>query len=257
MNKPEYDRKTVWEQTINYFKDNLEQESNVYRIPNSVTLNHISQLPRHYNKIVNAPIIQNDCVYVAMEYKNRGFNPIILNMASWQQAGGGVSDGCTAQEEELFRRSNYFKHLHQKYYPLKNYDTIVSNNVFFFRDGRDKGYVKMETPMIIDCVAAAAIMFPQLTRDGESFGLESDRQIMINKIRTLLYVCAKNGNDCVILSAWGCGAYGGPVKEISKMFKMVLTEFAGVFKETPFAILYNNTTINNNYDTFVREFKTY
>jgi uncharacterized protein (TIGR02452 family) len=135
---------------------------------------------------------------------------------------------------------------------LNNYDTIVSPGVEFSRYGIDQGYSPMDAPVKVDCVAAAAIMFPQLTPDGQAFAFDQDRVTMINKVRTLLYVCALNQNDCVVLSAWGCGAYGGPVVEIAKIFKQVLGEFAGVFKETPFAIIHSNYNYNKFYSEFNR-----
>jgi len=66
----------------------------------------------------------------------------------------------------------------------------------------------------------------------------------------LLYTAAKNGNDSIILSAWGCGAYRCPPKAVASLFKIVIGEFAGVFKETPFAVLYDN------FKPFADEFNT-
>lgn len=240
MFEPEYNALIVWQQTNDYYKDFLKQDSSVFRRSNSVSLNDIHTLKREYPTQVITPIINNDCIYVAINYKERGFNPIILNMSDWKLAGGNVEGGSRAQEEELFRRSNYYKHLHQEYYPLKGLDTIVSHSVEFFRYGKDKGYVLIENPVKIDCIAAPALRFPQLNSTFDDFGNEDDRVIMKNKIRALLYTAAENGNDSIILSAWGCGAYGCPPKAVAKLFREVLNEFAGVFRETPFAILGNN-----------------
>lgn len=242
MFKPEYNRVKVWEQTEQYYKDFPEKASSIFRRRRNseITLNEINELPRKYPKVINAPIINKDCIYVAIDYKERGFNPIILNMCSWKLAGGGVVNGAGAQEEELFRRSNYFKHLSQELYPLRGLDTTISHGVEFFRYGRDKGYTMMEKPVKIDCIGAPALRFPRLNDTEDDFEKEDDTEFMIQKIRMLLYTAAKNGNDCIILSAWGCGAYRCPPKAVAKLFKMVLGEFAGVFKETPFAVLYDN-----------------
>jgi uncharacterized protein (TIGR02452 family) len=160
-------------------------------------------------------------------------------MSDWLIPGGKVSKGSRAQEEELFRRSNYFKHLHQEYYPInpESFDTIISHNVEFFRCGKDKGYVLMDEPIEFDCIASPALRFPQVNSSYDDFGRQEDRTYMENKIRMLLYTAAKNGNDSIILSAWGCGAYGCPPQAMAQLFKNVLDEFVGVFKETPFAIL--------------------
>ena len=248
MDKPTYNRREVYIQTKEHYKNMDPLESIVIRRDKSITKKEIDELIYRYPKVIVAPIINNDCIYVALDYKKRGFNPIILNMSSWRRPGGGVEDGAGAQEEELFRRSNYHKYLHQKYYPLTDYDTIISNGVEFFRNGSDKGYTIMEKPVHIDCIAAPALRDPQVTPNFQDFASEDDKKRMEEKIRVLLFNVAKSGNDCIILSAWGCGAFGCPPKGVSKLFKKVLHEFSGVFRETPFAIL------GDNYAPFAEEF---
>lgn len=240
MDKPEYNLLTVWEQTEEHYKNTAEHSSSIFRRSVDITLNEMNALEYKYPKVVVAPVIEKDCVYVAIDYKERGFNPILLNMSDWRVAGGGVRHGSRAQEEELFRRSNYYKHLSQDLYPLKKLDTTISHGVEFFRYGKDRGYILMDKPVKIDCIGAPALRFPQVLESFEDFEYQEDRERMEQKIRMLLYTAAKNGNDCVVLSAWGCGAYGCPAKGVAKLFKNVLQEFAGVFRETPFAILYDN-----------------
>jgi uncharacterized protein (TIGR02452 family) len=250
MFPPTYDRVVVYQQTKEYYKNLPIVESIVNRRHTEVTSKEMESLQYKYPKSVVAPVLNKDCINVAMEYVERGFNPILLNMSSWRRPGGGVETGAGAQEEELFRRSNYFKHLHKKYYPFKFYDTIISKGVEFFRNGSDKGYTILNKPFKIDCIAAPALRNPQLTRTYDDFGNEEDIFMMEQKIRSLLFAAAKNGNDCIILSAWGCGAFGCPPKGVARLFKKVLKEFTGVFKETPFAIT------GNNFLPFYEEFKT-
>lgn len=240
-------RRTVWVQTKAYYKHMPEIKSQVFRRSNDVTLDEINSLERIWPKEVNVSIIKKDCIYVAIEYKEKGFNPILLNMSDWEVSGGGVDYGSPAQEEELFRRSNYYKHLSQNLYPLYNLDTTISNNVEFFRYGIDKGYMIMDRPIQIDCIGAPAVCLPLLNSDGDYLN-EKNKEFMRQKIRMLLLTAAQNGNDSIILSAWGCGAYGCPPKSTALLFKEVLTEFAGVFQETPFAILGDN--YQHFYDVF-------
>jgi uncharacterized protein (TIGR02452 family) len=244
-----HNRRTVWVQTKSHYKYMSEIESKIFRRNSDISSNEINSLERIYPSVVKAPIIEKDCIYVAIEYKEKGFNPILLNMSDWEVSGGGVDYGSPAQEEELFRRSNYYKHLSQKLYPLYNLDTTISNNVEFFRYGIDKGYTIMDKPIQIDCIGAPALRLPLLNSDRDYLN-EKDKEIMRQKIRMLLLTAAQNGNDTIILSAWGCGAYGCPPKSTALLFKEVLTEFAGVFRETPFAIL------GNNYQYFYDVFNT-
>jgi len=245
-----YNRVEVYKQTRDHYKNVPTVESIVNRRSNEITFKEMESLSYNYPKQVIAPVINKDCVYVALDYVERGFHPILLNMSSWRCPGGGVKSGASAQEEELFRRSNYFKHLHEKYYPFRNYDTIVSKGVEFLRSGSDKGYTSLSKPFKIDCIAAPALRNPQLSSSYDDFGNEEDIYRMEQKIRVLLYTAAKNGNDSIILSAWGCGAFGCPPKGVAGLFKKVLKEFAGVFRETPFAI------IGANFQPFFEEFQT-
>lgn len=248
MNSTNSNRRIVYRQTKEHYQNAPPRESFIFKRSNDITPAEMQTLEFKYPKTIMAPVIQKDCVYVALDYIQRGFNPIILNMSSWRWAGGGVENGASAQEEELFRRSDYFTHLHQKYYPFKQLMTIISKGVEFYRNGPDKGYALMDRPVRIDCIAAPAPKHPELSASLQDFARAEDRAFMESKIRVLLYNAAKNGNDCIILSAWGCGAYGCPPKAVAKLFKKVLAEFAGVFRETPFAVL------GNNYAPFAQEF---
>eukprot|EP01083_Nonionella_stella_P240615 841029_1 len=51
--------------------------------------------------------INADCIDVGCLLQNRGYNPIILNMANENHAGGGWERGSGAQEENIFRRTSY------------------------------------------------------------------------------------------------------------------------------------------------------
>jgi uncharacterized protein (TIGR02452 family) len=249
MDRPTHNRREVYRQTKEHYLHAPIQESSVLRRATNIAPQEMATLSYKYPKVVVAPVINDDCVYVALDYVRRGFHPIILNMSSWRNAGGGVENGAGAQEEELFRRSDYFKHLHQKYYPFRGNDVILSKGVEFFRNGRDKGYTRMDTPVKIDCIAAPALRNPPLNASQDDFDDEYNRRKMEVKIRVLLYQAAMNGNDCIILSAWGCGAFHCPPKGVARLFRKVLGEFAGVFRETPFAVL------GENYTPFAQEFQ--
>jgi uncharacterized protein (TIGR02452 family) len=266
---PELDRITVWHQTKEAWKDFPEQESIV-----------LEELPESWGrgtrvgdfqfvKSVPTEVIRKDCINAAIELKEQGYNPLLLNMADWAFAGGCVDVGSAAQEEELFRRSNYYRHLHQRYYPLRPLTTIVSKGVLFFREDATHGYVSSERTTPLDCVAAPAICFP-LTRETErseniipiSFSntkktewseerivKQKNIELMKNKIRMLLYAAATNANDALVLSAWGCGAYGCPPGHIADLFKEVFAEGIPIpLRRITFAIR------GLNYEPFAKRF---
>ncbi len=249
--RPEHDRQTVWKQTQEKYKDFPPQSSTLY---SSFSDEEQKALPRPHNTIVS--IERGDCISLAIAYKNQGYNPILLNMADWFRAGGMVEFGSGAQEEECFRRSNYFKYLHQSYYPLKRYDTIVSKGVEYYCAPMSTGYVLYDEPLSIDMIAAPAVQSPWVTQDGNEFKNPEDVETMEQKIRMLFWIAAKEGNDVLVLSAWGCGAFGCPPRHVARIFKKICDEQKGLFKRVVFAILGQNfLAINDNIRIFQEAFQ--
>ena len=195
------------------------------------------------NKVV-AEFVKGDCIDSAIKLKKEGYNPLLLNMADWRYAGGLVDTGCPTQEEELFRRSNYFKLLQQKYYPMKPFRTIVSKGVEFWLDGM---YNEVLEKHFIDCVAAPALCGPWTTPDLKNYLKEEDADKMEKKIRMLFYAAERSGNDSVVLSAWGCGAYSCPIYGTARLFKKVIDEGTPV-KKILFAIT------GNRFEPFVQAY---
>ncbi len=229
----EYDRVKVYRQTQAYYRDFPEQESTIYtELPSLPNIYGQGQGQRQ-TKVV---FVKSDCIDTTRDYLKAGYRVILHNMSDWKVPGGRVDEGSGAQEEELFRRSNYFKHLHHKYYPFSGLQTVVSKGVEYFRDGSSNGYLETDK-MRIDTIASPALRFPQLSPDGHRFAISADATLMKDKIRMLFLVAANEGADCLILSAWGCGAYGCPAKHVAQLFKEVLQEYDGLLKTVVFAIL--------------------
>lgn len=234
FSKPNYDRLAIWHETEAAFRDDPAPPT-----PSKVLKGLPPSLPRPY-PATNVRFFEADCVDVAVQYAQQGYAPLLHNMCSWTTAGGGVTFGAPAQEEELFRRSNYYKHLTQDLYPLEKYDTILNNGVLFFRRGLREGYVSMDAPVQIDCVAAPAAYNPQIDRSTGGYADPADVELMVNKVRMLMHAAVENGNDVLVCSAWGCGAYGCPPLETGRIFRKVLEEVNGCLKEVAFAILGGN-----------------
>lgn len=229
---------TTWLDTKAHYKDSSKYSSHIYDnivMPGQGSRGSIPTILK---------VLEQDCIYAALEAPPG--RTCILNMADWSKAGGVVEAGSRAQEEELFRRSNLHLHLHQSYYPLGLYHTVYSTNVEFFKDGVDRKYQRMATPQYFDVISAPALCGPETTDDGEYFVHESDVDIMKTKIRNLILIAAEHNVNTLILSAWGCGAFGSPPTHVAQLFKEIIREYDGLIPNITFAIIgYNYKTFAN------------
>ncbi len=223
-------------------------------------------LPK-YNTTIE--VHNNDSFKEAEKLVKEGLKCAVLNMASWIMPGGGVLHGSQAQEESLFRRSNLYRSLYrfktplakeyglkpkEKQYPLNmNYGGIYSEDITVFKGTEREGCKLLEEPFQVNVVSVAAYKNPLL----ENGKLTTEvRNITANKIRTILNICLINGNDAVVLGAFGCGAYHNPPREMAELFKEIIQtdEYKDKFKKISFAIIDDGNS-NGNYQAFKTTFE--
>lgn len=215
-----------------------------------------------------------DCMLVGIDLKGKGFNPVILNMANAFNAGGGVTRGSMAQEEEIFRCTNIWetlfplhKDLAEEYdipledkngYPITKYGAIYSSNVSIFREGKKGAYKLMKEPVSMAFISAAAFKNPPLLNEKTLMPYLVPE--MMEKIRVILRVALENNHDAFVLGAWGCGAFKNPPTHIAKLFHRVLEEeeFKNKFKNITFAIIEDYNSLKDgrkgNLKPFQEEF---
>ena len=206
------------------------------------------------NRIIQA--VNEDCLLTAR--KLAGKNPLVLNMASRRNPGGGVEYGAGAQEECLFRSSNYHRTLYplRRFYPMdRNYGGIYSPDVTVFRGLESDGYPLLEEPFTASFVAVAALNRPELGPDGNY--TPEEKTGMKNKIRTILNIAAKFNHRVLILSAFGCGAFRNPPKQVATLFREILDEpeYSCRFSEIYFSIKPDHNDVSDNCKAFMEVFE--
>ena len=194
-------------------------------------------------------VINEDVLVVAEKYNisEKDSHILVLNMASYYKPGGGVLNRAMAQEEELFRRSNYFMSLNKPFYPLPKTNIILTNNVTIFKN---KYYEYMKTPFTVSMIAAAAIKNPKLIPHQKSSSLiysNYDFDIMFCTIGNIFRIAHINNFNTLILGALGCGAYNNPPLEVIKIFNHYINLYNGCFKNIIFAVYSKN---DNNFNLF-------
>ncbi|MBQ8958527.1 MAG: TIGR02452 family protein [Bacteroidales bacterium] len=134
----------------------------------------------HYSTRYNTQIaaVNDDCLSFARRVHDVEDEVCVLNMASRRNPGGGVLSGAGAQEEYLFRCSDYFRSLYQYApyasdydiekstfsYPLdRNFGGCFSPGVTVFRGTEEEGYRFLHHPRHINFIAVAGMNNPELT----------------------------------------------------------------------------------------------
>lgn len=190
-------------------------------------------------------VLNIDCLEAAIRLKEADLNPAVLNMASAKRPGGGYKNGAGAQEENIFRRTNYFEHLEHrdqvKTYPLAEFGGIYSPEVLVFRSSEETGYAFMDHIYSFGMIAVSAYVRPRLIEVKGTKGFRLDDKMAEKtkrKIATMLNMALENGHDSIVLSAFGCGAFANPPSHIAKLFhEVIYNDYPGCFKNVTFAII--------------------
>jgi uncharacterized protein (TIGR02452 family) len=217
----------------------------------------------HENEI---PVVDNDCLNEALRMKARGLDPVVLNMSSWSHPGGGYLSGAGAQEESLFRRTNYFQHLANPdripqdkpvVYPIPEFGNIHSPDVLVFRNDEKSRYSLMEEPVFCSFIAAPAYNRP--TTIGNRLNDDYARRTKM-KIQGILNTGLLHKHDAIVLSAFGCGAFRNPPGHMAELFKeVIMPGYSGIYKQITFAIVndHNSGMAHNprgNFTPFLETF---
>lgn len=229
----------VWNDTFNKQNKYVSIPSTKFKysqLSNDIDLTN----PNYETKIVVQNIDTIDCA-IQLD------NPLVLNMASKFKAGGGVRTGATAQEEQLFLRSNYDLTLNKKgFYPMNDDEIIYSPQVVIFKESNTYKDIK---PFTLDFIACPAIRDPKLINNLYT---DTDRNIMEMKIEMIFLTAIKFKYVNLVLGALGCGAYHNPTDEVIEIYNKMLNKYKGHFKNIYFAVY---SIRDDNYDKFSKLIK--
>lgn len=201
--------------------------------------------------------VDEDVLVLAESYLNKGLNPALLNLANAYNPGGGVEGGSGAQEESIFRRSNYHEALvpqKKTLYPIDKAQSIYTPSLQVFRTpekdltkDNQPGSYQFREPFTVDMIACAAIDLSGKHKIPDDF-----EELTRAKIRLILAIAVEKGHDSLVLGALGCGAFKNDPQLISRYFKEALesAEFKGRFKRVGFPIIYDQKLLS----TFENQF---
>ncbi|GIQ81104.1 conserved hypothetical protein CHP02452 [Kipferlia bialata] len=221
----------------------------------------------HRNTCVD--VVNVDSVTAGVAQTARGKKVAVLNFANERRPGGGYLHGRSAQEEELFRRTNYVMSLDPSQvnhgaeapvqYPWHSpaaaqmdgearcTDVVVSEDVTVIRKGSEDGYAMMP-PVTLTMIATAAPDKPDTRPSGTGAQVYADPKqaaTLIARVHGVLRAAVYHKVDRLILGALGCGAFRNPPAEVVSVFEALLPTYLPYFERVTFAVLGDD-----NYDAF-------
>lgn len=207
----------------------------------------------------------------ASEY--RGNRIAVHNFASATNPGGGVKKGSNAQEECLCRCSGLYLCLNTSemwngFYtphrneqdPIHNDDIIYTPEIVVFKTDEktprlmdEKDWYKVN---VITCAAPNLRVHPgnpYNPGDGDKRIMVKDSDLLAiheKRLRRILDIAVSEGNDTIILGAFGCGAFENNPQVVAAAAANVIEDYLHAFRTIEYAI-YCNTWDEHNFDAFM------
>ena len=161
---------------------------------------------------------------------------VALNYANATTPGGRYLHGGRAQEEDLCRCC---PELHPSlaacgHYPLAPDAALLTRDVRCLRQPATYAEASLGA---LDVITAA---MPCGACDARPRGgwLQSPWADDVRaRVRAVFEAAVASGRRHLVLGAWGCGAFGNPVKAVAALFAEVMTEYAGCFSAVVYAIV--------------------
>jgi uncharacterized protein (TIGR02452 family) len=161
-----------------------------------------------------------------------------LNFSDDCFSGGNVQGGSGAQEESIFRRTNYHTTLQQAFYPLQDNEAVYSPAVTVLKSSENQGWHPVQHTNLA-FIACPALKRPYCPDDRLT---EESAASMKKKMELVLQIAYDHQHDTVVLGAWGSGVWCCPPEHMATLFLEVLQDFAGCFRLIIFAITSGNTS---------------
>lgn len=213
----------------------------------------------------------------AENYAKQGKKVCVLNFASATNPGGGVVSGSSAQEECICRCTTLYPCLNNdalwtEFYtphrkasdPLYNNDCIYTSNVCVFKsDTNFPEFLPQKNWWNVNIITCAApnlrerpsnAMNPHAgDKTAKITPLELEK-LLAERIKRIFDVAASNGNEVLILGAFGCGAFKNPPWIVANVFNAVMQDYLCYFDTIEYAVYHTEREVAN-YEAFCKEIR--
>lgn len=205
-------------------------------------------------------------------YAKQGKKVCVLNFASATNPGGGVVNGSSAQEECICRCTtlypcldtdamwnSFYKPHRQAANPLYSNDCIYTPNVCVFKSDINSPEPLPESEWwnvnIITCAAPnlrerpSNAMNPCAGQIAAKITPNELEKLLTSRIKRIFEVAVANGNEVLILGAFGCGAFRNPPEIVAKVFHTVMQDYLPYFDTIEYAVFHTEREAGN-YEAF-------
>lgn len=211
----------------------------------SYDVNNLKEMPFDMTKVEVVNLSTDEGIKLAHTQKYK--NIVAMNFASNKHAGGGYLRGASAQEEDCCRlfptlypslyRATYTNPTTKKLtsiYPFDKRNVVVTPNVTLMRDRRDYSLLPKDQMINVTFVSAAA---PNLRYENFNENLVDTtlKTTILAPINTNIKFSNPKDN-CLILGAWGCGAYCNDPVVMRKHMRRAVSKYGGYYDKVFFAI---------------------
>ncbi|MGD9590913.1 MAG: TIGR02452 family protein [Candidatus Berkiella sp.] len=256
-------RTYVQAQTLDFIKKNGKKLSLTTAIKHDGILPDVNQVRHHVETQCTISVKEMDCLDAAKALVQQGHSVAVLNMANQFNLGGGYLHGAGAQEEDLCRRTNLSSSLDPSHYVNRDpsdiqkngfgeFSALYSQKVTVFRASKDNSYAFMDenSRFEISVISSAAYDLNDKNQSNRSNQRYLDG--MTHKIVMQLETALQHGHKHLVLSAFGCGAFGNNPATVAQLYKKVLAypRYQNAFEHIVFAIVPNPGAKNDNYLPF-------
>lgn len=153
----------------------------------------------------------------------------LICAANDKKPGGDWETGVVGYEERLCRRSSLFatlsnpgpESLVSTNYPIPTEGGIYSEFVVVFRGPHDQ-YQKLDRWNNLPVISIPPARWPKLNQMGTKYAFPLERDLVKNKIRAALRICAYYGHTSVVIGDFALGnGHRNPPQELAEIWREV------------------------------------
>jgi uncharacterized protein (TIGR02452 family) len=237
----------IFQKRIDCWKHTLHLSNNLSKPPPSLKIRYDKQF-KYYKKYEksNIKFFDMDTIDCCLLHSP---NALVLNLADDIVPGGCVDVGSGAQEESLFRRTNYCASLKIELYPIRKDEIIYSPEISIIKTSEHSSWELLDINNLnkISFIACPGIKYPETIRvDHQTRLNKKDTKILKRKIKLMVQTAINFNYDTIIFGALGCGAWRNPIEHVAEIFRELLQKLDGTLLNFYFAIMTNSNNHKDN-----------